>query len=49
MMVIVMACFNLGGQFALPSDEFLYDDVAVHRIHEIRYSKFAAIRATILI
>jgi len=48
-MVIVMACFNLGGQFALPSDEFLYDDVAVHRIHEIHYSKFAAIRATILI
>lgn len=44
-----MACFNLGGQFALPSDEFLYDDVAVHRIHEIHYSKFAAIRATILI
>jgi len=44
-----MARFNLGGQFALPSNEFLYDGVATHRIHEIRYSKFAAIRATIFI
>ncbi|SCB27479.1 hypothetical protein GA0061102_101387 [Rhizobium miluonense] len=44
-----MARFNLGGQFSLPRDEFFYDDVAVHRIHEIRYSKFAAIRATILV
>ena len=48
MLIIVKPRFNLGGQFALPSDELLYDDVAVHRIHEIRYSKFAAIRATIL-
>lgn len=45
---MVMPRSNLGGQFVLPSDEFLYDDVAVHRTHEIRYSKFAAIRATIL-
>lgn len=41
--------FNLRGHFALPSNEFLYDGVDIYRIYEIRYSKSAAIRATILI
>lgn len=32
----------------LGNDEFLYDDVAVHRVHEIRHSKSATMRAAIL-